>query len=138
MHNSLTAVFTAVVYNTVSVVKTFCLGNLCNCLKALCYIVGIICIDCACAADVLLGHYKNMNRSLRIDVSESENILVLIHLCRGNVPCYDFTKQAYQTTVDDTRHFYNESAKEIEKKHNSIERYKELIRTGQLQPFKKK
>ena len=51
---------------------------------------------------------------------------------------YDFTKQAYQTTVDDTRQFYNESVKEIEKKHNSIERYKELIRTGQLQPFKKK
>ena len=51
---------------------------------------------------------------------------------------YDFTKQAYQTTVDDTKQFYNESVKEIEKKHNSIERYKELIRTGQLQPFKKK
>ena len=51
---------------------------------------------------------------------------------------YDNARKCYQSTIDDTRCCYDESKEYIEKKHDDIKRYKELIQTGQLAPFKKK
>ena len=94
MHHRLAAVLAAVVDDAVALVKALGLRDLRDGLKALCDIHGIALIDFTGAADVLLRHHQNVDRSLGIDVPEGIDVFVLIHLCAGNVPGNDFAEQA--------------------------------------------
>ena len=51
---------------------------------------------------------------------------------------YDAVSTIYQDTVEEVRRLYEQTEKEIDKKYQGIAKYKELIRTKQLSPFKKK
>ena len=50
----------------------------------------------------------------------------------------DKADKIYQDAIDGVYNVYHESMKMIERKHNDIKRYKELIKTGVLPVFKKK
>lgn len=89
VHDRLTAVLTAVIDYAEAVIETFALGNLCDSLEALADKSGVFSIDSLSAADVLLGDNKDMNGSLRIEVTEAENIFILENLGAGNFTgCY--------------------------------------------------
>ena len=51
---------------------------------------------------------------------------------------YDEVQQAYAKNIKTTRRSYNQIEQITDEKYQGIAKYKELIRTGQLQPFKKK
>ncbi len=51
---------------------------------------------------------------------------------------FDEAMEVCRSTIDDVRDVYNDSEKMVDKKYKNIEKYKELIRSGQLPVFKKK
>ncbi|MFQ6729774.1 MAG: hypothetical protein ACLRFK_01825 [Alphaproteobacteria bacterium] len=51
---------------------------------------------------------------------------------------YQEVSKIYQNTIKEVRSLYQQTEKDIDEKYQGIARYKELIRTKQLAPFKKK
>lgn len=51
---------------------------------------------------------------------------------------YDEVQQAYAKNIKITRRSYNQIEQITDEKYKNIEKYKEMIRTKQLEPFKKK
>lgn len=76
-------------------------------------------------AKVLWGDYPNVVNMYQSQLDAQQEL-------------YDTAIKSYQNTIDETRKLYKETEQNIDKKHKNIARYKELIQTGLLQPFKKK
>jgi hypothetical protein len=94
MHDGLSAVFAAIVDHTEAVLQPFCLGDLGNRLKALGNIAGILLVDSSGAADILLGNYQEVYRSLGIDIPKGKNVLIFIDLGAGNLTVDNLAEQA--------------------------------------------
>lgn len=78
--NSLTRVLAAVVDNAKTVVKTLLSGNFGNRFKAAGNFSGIVRCDIRRAGDMRFGNNKDVNGSLRVDIAEGKDVLVLIDL----------------------------------------------------------
>ena len=94
MMNSLTCIFTAVGDDAETVIQTFLLCDYRNSLKTFCGISCVFGVYLTDRGNVLFGDNQNMHGRLRSDVAESENILCLINLVGGDVPCDYFTEKA--------------------------------------------
>ena len=73
----------------------------------------------------LLPDYENIIEVYQRNFNERQKI-------------YDEASKVYQGAVKDVRDLYQQTEKDIDEKYQGIARYKELIRTKQLAPFKKK
>ena len=93
MHYTLTAVLSAVIDNAVAVLKSADLCNLWDLLKDTCNICTVLLSDGIGTTDVLLRYDKHVNGCLRRNIVESEDVLILVYLLRGNLPCNYFAKQ---------------------------------------------
>ena len=58
-----------------------------------------------------------------------------VRLCQN---LYNAVQEAYNTNIELTRESYKEIKRIIDSKYKNIEKYKEMIRTKQLEPFNKK
>ena len=94
VHDGLAAVRAAVVDDAVAAAEAFDLSDLRDGFKAARdphavlrgYLVG--------AGNMSLGNDEDMHRSLRVDVTESVDILILIDLCAGDIPGDYLAEQA--------------------------------------------
>ena len=89
---TLASVVSAVGNYSVSVGKTLGCGYLGDSLEYLCDDGTVFRGDAVNGGDMSLGYYQNVGRRLGIYISESEDIVILIHLGGGNIACGDSTK----------------------------------------------
>jgi hypothetical protein len=80
MLDRLTPILTDVGDNPVSVFKPTFLGNLGNRLKDSSNVKRVVCTDSICRLDMALGNDKNVNGSLRCNITESIDLVVLVDL----------------------------------------------------------
>ena len=80
MLHGLAAVLAAVVHHAIAVFKALGRCYLCNGLEAFSDQCGVRGIDLVRAADVLPGEHEDVHGSLRINVAEGINILIIINL----------------------------------------------------------
>lgn len=105
-------------------------------------------VFCRCNANLIFKYIRSWvrlnNDKARLEVAGvlwtdwPEMIAVYQRQYNAQQELYDFTKKTYRHTVNETKESYKEAEKNIDIKHQSIARYKELIKTGQLPVFKKK
>ena len=94
VHDGLAAVRAAVVDDAVAAAEAFRLGDLGDGFKAACDPHAVLRCYLVSAGDMSLGNNEDVHRSLRIDVAESIDILILIDLCAGDIPGDYLAKQA--------------------------------------------
>ena len=71
-------------------------------LKDVGHHTGVLGGDLTAGGDVLLGDHQEVDRSLRVDVVEGKDALVLVHLAGGDLPRGDLTKQTIGHNVSST------------------------------------
>ena len=94
--------------------------------------------------EILCFYLKVQNDKARLDFanmlwSEYPDI-VSVYQSRfeARQELFDEAMEVYRSTMDDVRDVYNDSKKALDEKYKNIEKYKELIKSGQLSVFKKK
>ena len=76
----LTSIVSAIGDDTVATRKTLGCSDFWNSLKDRGYVCAIFRIYCICGRNMNLGYRKNMYGSLRVYITESINVFVLIYL----------------------------------------------------------
>lgn len=94
MSDGLSAVLAAIIDNTVAVFQAFLLGDLGDRLENTGYEVAVFGIYAIGTFDMLFGNYHRMERSLRCNIGERINIVVLEYLGRRHLTCRYLTKKA--------------------------------------------
>ena len=109
-----------------------------GCLRAFCLygtelVFKILCFYLKLQSDKARLGFANMLWSDYPD-------LVSFYQCKfeARQEVFNEAMEVYQSTMDDVRDVYYDSKKAVDKKYKNIEKYKELIKTGQLPVFKKK
>lgn len=85
MMHTLTPVLADVRYDAVAVRQPRRLRDLRNFLEDISNDRAVFMVHLVDRADVLLRDNKNMNRSLRIDIAERKNALILVYLLRRDL-----------------------------------------------------
>ncbi len=80
MLDTLTCTVTAICNNSEAVGKPHILCDFCRCFKDVSYDGAVFCIYFRCGSDMLLGDYEDMNGSLRINVTKSKHLVILVNL----------------------------------------------------------
>ena len=109
-----------------------------GCLRAFCLygtelVFKILCLYLKLQSDKARLGFANMLWSDYHD-------LVSFYQCKfeARQEVFNEAMEVYQSTMDDVRDVYYDSKKAVDKKYKNIEKYKELIKSGQLPVFKKK
>ena len=97
--NRLTAVFADICDDSVAVCKSAFLCDSGDGLEDFCNNCGIGFVYLVCRLNVLLGNNDYVYGSLRCDVAEGKNLLVLINLVGGDVSLYDFTENTIHINI---------------------------------------
>ena len=91
--NSLSRFF-AIVGNYAVAFDSFFLCDFCDNFEDVSDDAAVFFVDFACAGDVFLRNYKEMGRSLGVDVVEGENFFVFINFAAGNDSCGNFAEKS--------------------------------------------
>ena len=91
----LAGVGAAVGNEAVAALQTLCRCNLGDLCEDMSYVRHVICVYSVEGGNVGLGDNENMCGCLRLNVTECENKLVLIHLRRWNIARYYFTENTH-------------------------------------------
>ena len=92
MLDRLASIGAAVCDHTVTAAEILALGDLGYLFEYLCDVYAVFRIDLINGRDVNLRHQENMYGSLRINITESINVFVLINLRRRNVTLDDLAE----------------------------------------------